>query len=246
MNARTDKQDYAADNASLLLQSLALKFKVIDWSTEYAKNKAKYPGAGDGIHLNGSGYAAKSTFLISQLGPPPTAGTAGVSTGLTWPLQQSKAQVQSSIGSCLQIAQKSICDAGHPYKAHDLFATPGTPVLSVSSGTVIKAKNGSCGHGFGSAFTVTVYDSVNNATYFYQHMDPNVGGVSTGTVLKPGDKIGVVGASGAACNTSPHLHIDASTGNGRGSCSRQSCPADVKAKFIDISKGLYQGYEVLP
>jgi sortase A len=64
--------------------------------------------------------------------------------------------------------------------------------------------------------------------------------------LKPGDKIGVVGPSSAACNTSPHLHIDAIAGKGRASCSRESCSADVKAKFIDISKGLFQGYEVLP
>ncbi len=245
MNSRTDKQDYAADNSSLLLQSLALKFKVIDWSSEYAKNKAKYPGAGDGIHLNGAGYAAKSTFLISQLGPPPAAG-AGVSAGLTWPLQQSKAQVQSSLGSCLQIAQKSICDAGHKYKAHDLFAAPGTPVLAASSGTVLKADKGDCGHGFGSAFTVTVYDSVNDATYFYQHMDPGAGGVAKGAVLKPGDKIGVVGSSPAACNSPPHLHFDAMKGKGRAQCSRDACSADVKARFIDISKGLYQGYEVLP
>ncbi len=246
MNSRTDKQDYAADNASLLLQSLALKFKVIDWSSEYAKNKAKYPGAGDGIHLNGAGYAAKSTFLISQLGPPPTAGTAGVSAGLTWPLQQTKAQVQSSLGSCLQIAQKSICDAGHKYKAHDLFAAQGTPVFAAASGTVLKASVGGCGHGFGKAFTVTVYDSVNDTTYFYQHMDPGAGGVANGAVLKPGDKIGVVGSTTAACNTPPHLHFDAIKGKGRASCSREGCSAEVKARFIDISKGLYQGYEVLP
>ena len=245
MNNRTDINDFAANNASLLLQSLALKFKVIDWSSEYVKNKAKYPGLGDGTHLNAAGYAAKSTFLISQLGPPPAAG-AGVSAGLTWPLQQTKAQVQSSLGSCLQIAQKSICDAGHKYKAHDLFAAPGTPVLAASSGTVLKADRGDCGHGFGSAFTVTVYDSVNDATYFYQHMDPSAGGVAKGAVLKPGDKIGVVGSSSAACNSSPHLHFDAMKGKGRAQCSRNSCSADVKARFIDISKGLYQGYEVLP
>ncbi|MCX6729084.1 MAG: D-alanyl-D-alanine carboxypeptidase family protein [Candidatus Saccharibacteria bacterium] len=83
MNNRTDVNDFAADNAILQSQSSALKFKVIDWSSEYVKNKASLYAGGDGVHLNPAGYAAKSTFLISQLGPPPApqaavAGAGGV------------------------------------------------------------------------------------------------------------------------------------------------------------------------
>ena len=212
--------------------------------TQRFKAQLAYLDLADGI---------QAEFLPETIGETGTAITPGPNQnknnipvdGLTWPLAQSKAEVKSSIGKCLNETTKSICDAGHPYKAHDLFAKPGTQVYAVAKGTVISAKIGGCGHGFGSAFTVQVYDSEKDQTYFYQHMDPSSGGVASGTVVKPGDPIGKVGPSSAACNTSPHLHIDLSGGKGRAACSRLSCSAAVKAKFIDISQGLYKGYEVL-
>ena len=165
--------------------------------------------------------------------------------GLTWPLIETKAEASSSLGKCIDTTQKTICDAGHPYKAHDLFAKPGTQVVAAAAGKVIKAGVGDCGHGMNSAFSVQVYDAGSGLTYFYQHMDPIAGGITTGATVKPGDPIGKVGPSSAACNTSPHLHIDAIHNKGRLACSRLSCADSVKALFVNIGPALYKGYEVL-
>ncbi len=179
-------------------------------------------------------------------GGPESSGTAIIpGEGLPWPLAQTKAEADSTQGSCIQKDSRSVCKAGHPYIAYDLFAPQGTQIRAVSKGEVISAKVGSCGHGKNKAFTVSVFDSEKNTTYFYQHMDPDAGGVKKGDIIKPGDPIGKVGPSSAACDTNPHLHIDASAGRGRSACSRQGCSDTTKAKFIDIGPALFKGYEVL-
>lgn len=173
-------------------------------------------------------------------------GTATIpQEGLAWPLIQSKAQAESNLGGCLNRVSQTICQAGHPYDAHDLFAPQGTQVVAAAKGEVISARTGSCGYGFGSAFTVQTYDSASNITYFYQHMDPNAGAVRVGMTVNPGDPIGRVGSTTAACNTPSHLHIDATSGRGRPACSRRSCTDEARARFLDISGALYKGYEVL-
>ena len=177
---------------------------------------------------------------------PESSGTAIIpGEGLPWPLAQTKAEADSTQGSCIQKDSRSVCKAGHPYIAYDLFAPQGTQIRAVSKGEVISAKVGSCGHDKNRAFTVSVFDSEKNTTYFYQHMDPDAGGVKKGDIIKPGDPIGKVGPSSAACDTNPHLHIDASAGKGRSACSRQGCSDTTKAKFIDIGPALFKGYEVL-
>jgi hypothetical protein len=200
----------------------------------------------DGLEAEAFPNEVDTPNVASTVGVDQPGGAISPTDGLTWPLLRNKADTKASLGSCINDAAQSICFAGHPYKAHDLFAPQGTQVVAAAAGTVIKAGVGGCGHGFNKAFTVQVYDQSANTTYFYQHMDPSAGGVKTGTVLKAGDPIGKVGPSSAACNTQTHLHIDAVAGRGRPACSRLSCSAATKAKFLDISKALYKGYAVLP
>lgn len=75
MNAYTNKADYTEINNAIAAQSQPLKFKLIDWQKEYTANRAKYQFAGDGIHMTKAGYTAKSDFLVTSLGPPPTTGS---------------------------------------------------------------------------------------------------------------------------------------------------------------------------
>ncbi len=72
MNALTDRFDYEMVNSSIQAQASPLNYTVIDWAAEYRANKAKYPMA-DGVHHTAAGYLAKSDFLLSKLGPAPTA-----------------------------------------------------------------------------------------------------------------------------------------------------------------------------
>lgn len=80
MNAFTNKADYTDINNAIAAQSQGLNYKVIDWKAEFTANQAKYSMAGDGIHMTPAGYKAKSDFLISALGPPPTNSSGGAST----------------------------------------------------------------------------------------------------------------------------------------------------------------------
>lgn len=170
-----------------------------------------------------------------------------VSGDFTWPIVQSQENATSNLGSCLKQGSETICHAGHPYLAHDLFATEGTPVVATAKGVVISAKTGTCGHGHGRAFSVQVYDEEQNITHFYQHLraDPADQKVATGDVVEPGTQLGVIGPTGAACDTPPHLHYDVVTGRGRPPCSRKSCTASNKARFTDVSRQLYEAWNAL-
>lgn len=161
---------------------------------------------------------------------------------LRFPLDVTKADFTSNNAGCIDDDAKTICKAGHPYTAYDLMIPEGTQVIAATDGTVTSAKVGGCGHGFGKAFTVQVYNKSEDRVYFYQHMKDDSGQVTKGQEIKAGDPIGKVGGAEADCNTAPHLHIDASQGSVRGACSRLSCPEETKKKFIDIGKELYTAY----
>ncbi len=238
-NSGYSPANFAKLNSALKELSGPKNFSIIDWNSVAAEHYK----SGDGIHP--TNYQAMAEYVVNGVGSPaPAGGGAAIpGEGLAWPMIQTKAEAKANLGGCLKA--QAICTAGHPYKAHDLFAKQGTQVVAVAKGDVIKASTGGCGHGFGAAFTVQVYNKDTNITYFYQHMDAGASGVSLGATVNPGDPIGKVGPTSAACNTPPHLHIDAVTGRGRPACSRLSCAPDAKARFLDIGGGLFKGYEVL-
>lgn len=182
----------------------------------------------------GGGSANCSNDTISRVG------------NLLYPLVTTRSAVEKSLGGCLDKASQTICKGGHPYTAYDLLTTEGTEVVAAKEGVVLKAGTASCGHGFGNAFSVQVYNKGEDRTYFYQHMDASSGQVTKGDEVTAGTPLGKVGGSEADCNTTPHLHIDAVSGSGRPACSRLSCPDDFKSRFTDLSKELYSAYTGLP
>jgi hypothetical protein len=167
--------------------------------------------------------------------------------GLSWPVVQSQQEAADNLGTCLDNAGSSICDAGHNYQAHDLFAPEGTPIVAAASGVVLSARVGSCGHGINEAWAVQIYDEENNITYFYQHMNPSETFqlVAAGDNVGAGRQLGVVGDTASACNTPPHLHFDAVAARGRPACSRLSCTTENLNLFVDIGEGLYDAYTTL-
>lgn len=236
-------------NQKLAEKEAASQLTVIDWAKQVDPSgdgtTDSTESLEDGVHPKSEKYSVLVGLVASKLsGATASAGSCGDALGgvvgdTRYPLAMDKSRVISSLGSCYEEGAKKVCHAGHPYLAHDLFADQGTQVVAYAKGEVISAKNGTCGHGTGSAFSVQVYDSEADTTYFYQHMDAAVGGVSEGQQVKPGDPIGKVGNTGAACDTPPHLHFDAAKGRGRPPCSRLSCPTENKAKFQDISSQLF-------
>lgn len=84
--------------------------------------------------------------------------------------------------------------------AADLFASSGTPVFSVGSGTVTHAGFDPIG-----GYNVLVQGN-DGRQYYYAHL-LEAPYVTSGQKVNPGLTIGKVGTSGNARNTPPHLHL---------------------------------------
>ena len=82
----------------------------------------------------------------------------------------------------------------------DIFAARGTPVLSVSEGTVWRVGTRELG-----GKTVVVRDAHRGFNYYYAHLDEQY--AERGQKVVPGDLLGAVGNTGNAITTPPHLHF---------------------------------------
>jgi peptidoglycan LD-endopeptidase LytH len=81
----------------------------------------------------------------------------------------------------------------------DAFATKGTPLIAVASGTARAANNRLGGK------VLWLYDRENDITLYYAHLDSQYVGLLSR--VQVGDTIGTVGNTGNAAHTPPHLHF---------------------------------------
>ena len=81
----------------------------------------------------------------------------------------------------------------------DIFAPRGTPVVATSEAMVRRVGNGGLG-----GKTVWLRDG-RGRSFYYAHLDSQL--VRTGQRVQPGDTLGLVGNSGNARTTPPHLHF---------------------------------------
>ncbi|KEO75081.1 M23 family metallopeptidase [Anditalea andensis] len=88
----------------------------------------------------------------------------------------------------------------------DVFAPRGTPVVAVTSGRVSRVGENRLG---GKVVNV----SGGGYSYYYAHLDSQL--VSSGQRVEIGDTLGLVGNTGNAITTAPHLHFGI-YGGGRG------------------------------
>ncbi len=82
----------------------------------------------------------------------------------------------------------------------DVFAPRGTPALAVSSGRVTRTGTNRLG-----GKVVWVTDTRNRYNYYYAHLDSQL--VRSGMQVNPGDTLGLIGNTGNAITTPPHLHF---------------------------------------
>lgn len=130
---------------------------------------------------------------------------------------------------------------GHPYTAYDIYATAGTNVVAFTDGVVRQLSTDKCGSAF-----IGIYNEKADVILSYMHLNSTIN-VKVGDTVAPGDRIGTVASvKEYPCVNVDHLHIDAEAGNVRDACSRESCSAEVKAKFRDIGKDLFTTYQALP
>ncbi len=81
----------------------------------------------------------------------------------------------------------------------DIFAPRGTPALAAAEGRISRVREGGLG-----GRTVWIRDNQGHSLY-YAHLDVQL--VSSGQRVVPGDTVGLVGNTGNARGTSPHLHF---------------------------------------
>lgn len=105
----------------------------------------------------------------------------------------------------------------HLHKGTDIFASFGTPLISVESGRVIA--KGTAGAG-----GISVWIGADSGTaYYYAHLQSWAKGLAVGQRVERGEVIGFVGDSGNAEGGSPHLHFEIHPG-GKGSPARDPKP----------------------
>ncbi|MFL5608909.1 MAG: M23 family metallopeptidase [Gemmatimonadaceae bacterium] len=88
------------------------------------------------------------------------------------------------------------------HEALDIPAPRGTPVLSATSGRVLKLFNSKPG-----GLMVYATDSTERFILMYGHLDAYQPGLAEGQPLRRGQQIGVVGTTGNAAPAVPHLHF---------------------------------------
>lgn len=176
-------------------------------------------------------------YKLPVSNPELEAPTPGNGATVSFPLKVGKADIKNK--SIFNNGTTS--KGGHPYTAYDIYVDAGTPVLSMTKGTVNKLSSDRCG-----GRIVGIYNSDLNQRYSYMHLNPNSVTVKVGQKVSAGTAIGKVGATKAySCNTVDHLHIDAVKGKVRVSCSRLGCTANNKALFVNLGPELFTTYQKL-
>lgn len=82
----------------------------------------------------------------------------------------------------------------------DIFAPRGTPVIATTEGSIGRVNLNRLG-----GKVVWMRDPERNLSYYYAHLDSQM--VKTGQRVKVGDTLGLVGNTGNAITTPPHLHF---------------------------------------
>lgn len=94
-------------------------------------------------------------------------------------------------------------DAGRRgHEALDIMAPTGTPVFAVDDGKIVKLFLSEPG-----GITLYQLDPTGTFAYYYAHLQAYAPGIAEGQMLKRGDVIGTVGATGNARVDAPHLHF---------------------------------------
>ncbi len=142
-------------------------------------------------------------------GPMAVPGTAGSSYPPVVPADLDALKSQGMVIPVAGKVAKDLTDSfdelrggTRRHNAIDIMAARNTPVLSATSGRVLKLHNSVPG-----GITVYASDPTNRFVLMYGHLDSYKPGIKQGDVLKRGDIIGFVGSTGNASPLAPHLHF---------------------------------------
>ncbi len=92
--------------------------------------------------------------------------------------------------------------SGRLHDAIDIMAASGTPVVAAVDGRVVKLFASEAG-----GITLYQFDPREEFVYYYAHLQGYAPGIAEGRVLRRGEVLGYVGATGNANPAAPHLHF---------------------------------------
>ena len=97
---------------------------------------------------------------------------------------------------------------GRSHEGQDIFAPRGTPILSATTGYVVKIGEDNLG-----GHTVSVIGD-GGRKYYYAHLDSYAPNLEVGDYVTRNTVLGYVGSTGNADGTPPHLHFGVYTATG--------------------------------
>ena len=122
-------------------------------------------------------------------------------TNLSMPLKDvKKSQIANTWGAAR--------GEGRSHEGQDIFAPRGTPILSATSGYVVKIGEDNLG-----GHTVSVVGD-GGRKYYYAHLDSYARNLEVGDYVTRTTVLGYVGSTGNADGTPPHLHFGIYTTTG--------------------------------
>lgn len=142
--------------------------------------------------------AEQSGIYILRLQPPLTQSgeyrlSVSVGPSLGFPVTGDKARVGSVWGDPRDGGKRS-------HEGIDIFATKLTPAIAAADGYISRVNEGGLG-----GKTVSLRVTGRNLSLYYAHLDKQL--VQEGQQVKKGDTLGLVGNTGNAMTTPPHLHF---------------------------------------
>jgi murein DD-endopeptidase MepM/ murein hydrolase activator NlpD len=145
-----------------------------------------------GLEVKETGtYVLRLQPEINAEGQYELAVQAGPSLG--FPVSGSKARVGSVWGDSRDGGKRS-------HEGIDIFAPKRTPVVAIADGYISAVRDGGLG-----GKTVNLRPTGSNYSLYYAHLDEQH--VKEGQFVKKGEVLGLVGNTGNAKTTPPHLHF---------------------------------------
>lgn len=159
---------------------------------------------------NDTAVALVPPDAVPVIAAPPLPAPAAPAAPAVAPSATDLEQLRRSMGvpvagvapSALRDTYEEMRGGTRRHDALDIPAPRGTPVLSATSGRVLKLFDSKAG-----GLMVYATDSTERFILMYGHLDAYQPGLAAGQPLRRGQQIGIVGTTGNAPPGVPHLHF---------------------------------------